>query len=329
MWPVFPEAAGNAAGKYLPKVRVLDGRSLDGHLAKDRLDPYNTQDGTGDHHGVDVEGVHYHAPETAKYVLLGRRGTTGRIDLHPMALDLLPDADRVFFVLEGALKNDAVLSAGEAVFSVPSITLWNPKELQWFAETFLLGKVVYVVPDADWVKNPAVDRQALYVRETIRSAGLRAHIAAPPTDRLHEGVKGVDDYLGFGAGSLEGLIVRGREAPEPVLSWAMAQPWSSTALRVLTGLSLHGGTDGVVSVPMDTLMRMTGVPKKERLPGVLERYASAYDIEGSLDTATRTYRNTQTGGTVKITDWVQRPTITVRPEYRATENATTLADHKP
>lgn len=71
-------------------------------------------------------------------------------------------------MLEGTLKNDAVLSRGEAVFSVPSVTLWDYRELQAFTRTFLEGKTIFIVPDADWFENSPVDRHARLVRSLIR-----------------------------------------------------------------------------------------------------------------------------------------------------------------
>jgi hypothetical protein len=167
-WPVFPEEAGSAAGKYLPRALVLKGLSRVQHVGKA-------------HDGVNVNGVHVHEPEAAKYILLG---DNRRIDVHPWAMRFLPRARRVFFVLEGTLKNDAVLSAGEAVFSVPSVTLWDPRELGRFAQRYLQNKVVFIVPDADWHMNPAVYRQALLVRSCIRRQGVEAHVAAPPITRV-------------------------------------------------------------------------------------------------------------------------------------------------
>ena len=158
----------------------------------------------------------------AKYVFLPG-SVEDRIDLHPRSAALLADADRVFFALEGALKNDAILSAGEAVFSVPSVTLWKPEELQRFAKDFLAGKTVFVVPDADWIGNPMVDWQALLVRTYLREAlgDALVHIAAPPVEFFHDtGEKGVDDWLGtYGrewaqrnavTAGIDGLVIRAR-----------------------------------------------------------------------------------------------------------------------
>jgi hypothetical protein len=329
-WPVFPEAAGRAAGKALPRVRVLQNETLEAHLRK-AGDPYDPVTGNGDHDGVDIDGVHPHAPSTAKYVLLGKDGRNSRIDLHPMALDLLLSADRVFFALEGTLKNDAILSAGEAVFSVPSVTLWDKSELQRFAREHLVGKQVIVVPDADWFTNPQVDRQALYVRQAIRAAYVEAHIAAPPTDRLHLGVKGVDDFLGFGGGTLDRLVVRGREAPDSILShslyhWSKGQVYPRVARRALEGMSLHADEHGRLAVPMGTLGRIVGT-RKLRLVEMLERHADsgAFEIEGSLAVANMRIR-TKNGSWITATDWANTPTIIVAPEYRSTETTRLLGD---
>lgn len=337
-WPVFPEPAGNAAGKHLPKTRVLLGDTLEAHIRKGRSRmPYDPATGEGDHHGIDVEGVHRHAPSEAKYVLLGDDGANSRIDLHPWALEMLPHAERVFFVLEGTLKNDAVLSAGEAVFSVPSVTLWDSRELSRFAETFLVGKTVIVVPDADWFLNPAVDRQALYVRETLRSvAGLQAHIAAPPIEGLEHGIKGVDDFLGIGGGTIPQLVVRGREAPmwgsggvkrpggSGIFFWGSIQAYPDTALKALKGLSLHADADGRVRAPMATLARIMGT-RKGRLLDMLRRYTenpvgwAAFEIEGSLEVAEMRVRDRKNSRWLRLYDWAQKPTIIVRPEYRSSE----------
>jgi hypothetical protein len=315
--PVFPEEAGKAAGKKLPKLRVLTGLERDQHVDRAKsAEPYDPETGIGDHHGVNVDFVHPHAPEAAKYVLFGNKkkgdpADNTRIDVHPWALKLLPESRRVFFVLEGTLKNDAVLSTGEAVFSVPSVTLWDPRELRRFAQQFLQDKIVFIVPDADWYLNPAVDRQALLVRSVIRREGISAHIAAPPIEGLKDGIKGVDDFLGFGEGAIAGLIVRGREAPiDRIMDFALR----STSRRrrrtrfALEGLSLHAGSNGRFDVPMGTLARFMGT-RKPSVVEVIEDLAGAVDVEGSLETKIEEWRE------AKVMDWVERPSIIIKPEF--------------
>jgi hypothetical protein len=208
-WPVFPPEAGAAAGKYLPRKFVKTPEQAEDHIRVR-------------HGGVNVEVVHRDDKEPAKYVFPPGLNVK-RIELHPMATELLAKAERVFFVLEGSLKNDAVLSAGGAVFNVASVTLWDPGELDRFARAYLRGKVVIVVPDADWFDNDFVDRQALHVRTALRHLGIDAYIAAPPIEfmKIVDGKKkdqGVDDFLGAGY-LLDDLIVRGKEAGRGVYQW--------------------------------------------------------------------------------------------------------------
>lgn len=101
-----------------------------------------------------------------------------RLDMHPDATVLLPNARRVFFSIEGVLKADALLSRDEAVFAVPSVTLWDAPELEEFAELYLIGKTAYIVPDSDWASNMQVSAQAFECRERLRSYGIDAHVAA-------------------------------------------------------------------------------------------------------------------------------------------------------
>lgn len=224
-WPRTP----NGKALLHQYVLSLDNEGVQNHIAKH-------------HGGVNTQEVHRHASSPAKYLFLPG-SEEARIDLHPRAARMLSDADRVFLVLEGVLKNDAVLSADECVFSVPSVTLWRkqneilPEELWRFAKEHLEGKMVFVVPDADWIDNPMVDWQALLVRTYLREAlgeGLAlgdhlVHIAAPPVEFFHamkrEGIsdsaKGVDDWLGTlgrqwatkngTIPGIDGLVIRGKE----------------------------------------------------------------------------------------------------------------------
>jgi hypothetical protein len=305
-WPVFPPEAGKAAGKGLPRKFVLPEERADGHIRRA-------------HDGVNVEVVHMHEPEEAKYVLLGD-GANKRIDLHPLSAALLPEADRVFFVLEGALKNDAVLSAGEAVFSVPSVTLWDLSELRRFVP-LLRGKTIIVVPDSDWEANPLVGQQALFVRTALRHFALDAYIAAPPVEFYEaEGEKGVDDWLGRG-GTLEGLVLHGREVPEAVTQWIA---WF-TELRnmrlqyALEGLSLHADDAGRHLRSLGALARIMGMQKRD-VPRALEDLNEAVVVHGSTETEVKIWNG------VKIMEWKERPIMEVREEFRATETARRVLD---
>src|SRR5262249_5444907 len=122
-----------------------------------------------------------------------------RLDMNPAAVELARPASHLYFCLEGCIKADAILSAGGAVFSVPSVSMWDCDELPAFAAEYLQGVDVVIVCDADWVANPEVWKQALLCRSRLRSlAGVgRVCIAAPPVTGLPD-LKGVDDYLGKG-----------------------------------------------------------------------------------------------------------------------------------
>src|SRR5262249_31462343 len=129
----------------------------------------------------------------------------------PLARRLLPQAEVVFFILEGTPKTDAVLSAGGVAFGVPSVTCWNTHELCTFAHRHLQGKTVLIVPDADWGINWPGDCQAPKIRTLVRGRGIDAHVCAPPHD-AKPFYKGVDDHLGAGK-SLGELGIEGREPP--------------------------------------------------------------------------------------------------------------------
>ena len=74
--------------------------------------------------GGDLDREHRHENE-AKYLL--PPGPYGkRWDTHPRCTpDRFLSAERVFLHLEGTLKLDALVSAGEVGIDVPSVTLWN------------------------------------------------------------------------------------------------------------------------------------------------------------------------------------------------------------
>jgi len=120
------------------------------------------------HHGVPVAGPHEHTRKAKDR----EHGIARRLDVHPDAVPLLLSAGRVFFVIEGCIKADAVLSRGEAVFSVPSVTLWKAPELEAFAERYLKEKTVFIVADADAVMKPEVMTQAKLCRSFLHRRGV-------------------------------------------------------------------------------------------------------------------------------------------------------------
>jgi len=243
-----------------------------------------------------------------------------RIDVHPLALPLFEKAERVFFGIEGCLKADAILSQGEAVFSVPSVTLWDALELEEFVLRYLWGKTVIIVPDMDWHGNPAVITQAFLCRSFLRRFDyLKAHIAAPP----HEaGYKGVDDFLGAG-GSLDDLVVIDRETPFDLIEFTVKTNGrvigGSRSRRVdrirrdtevLESLAIHADTEGVFQSPLRTAARIMDVDVKRvaRSVTALEEIG-AIEIDGRL--------NTRRGYWSGQLEWNNAPRIIIRQDIRA------------
>jgi hypothetical protein len=125
------------------------------------------------------------------------RSLAKRIDVHPFAVERFETAERVYFGIEGCIKADAILTAiletGEpaTVFSVPSVTLWDARELKRFAMKYLAGKIVIIVPDSDWHENPGVYTQAMLCRQYLRHrCRVEAHVEAPGRRRRQEAGRG-------------------------------------------------------------------------------------------------------------------------------------------
>jgi hypothetical protein len=275
------------------------------------------------HGGNNVQTVHLDE-NWAKYVFPPGDGAK-RLDLHPQAWARFVNASRVFFVIEGCIKADAVLSAGEAVFSVPSVTLWNAPELRGFTR-FLKGKAVYIVPDADWIKNGAVITQAMFCRTYLRRRSLEAHVAAPP---IETGQKGIDDFLGSG-GTMDDLTVLERETPFGLAEW-LAERGRLRKDRVvrdaemLQGLVTHAGPEGVYSGPLNSVARAIGTNRMRASRSIQSlQELGAVEIEGSLETRHRYYDRKDK--TWKGLDWTDRPTIRVHADLRAKDTLRRLGD---
>jgi hypothetical protein len=136
-----------------------------------------------------------------------------RLDLHPRSLGMLPDAEVVFFSIEGSIKADAILSAGGCSFAVPSVGMWSAPELEDFARGYLSGKRVVVVPDADWAVNPMVSVQAFSCAMALNRWGAIAAVGASPRE------KGIDDYLAAG-GTLGEMKIEVRRERDEFRRWA-------------------------------------------------------------------------------------------------------------
>lgn len=189
----------------------------------------------------------------AKY-LFTKDSETARIDVNPdkqNIKNLVDGKGRIYFAMEGSIKNDAVLAAVRredptaAVVNVPSVTLWHNKsanegEIQWFARTHGKNRQIILIPDADGVNNVNVMRQATALASALKTGGAKqVLVAAPPvkhgtkfvidpvklpsTDSKGHAVfderKGIDDHLGAGRGTL-GQLAYQTDAKIPKFSLA-------------------------------------------------------------------------------------------------------------
>lgn len=265
------------------------------------------------HGGASVAGPHSH--EIRVKDPLGAP-MARRIDVHPLAVGPLLDSPVVFFVIEGCIKADAVLADGGAVFSVPSVSLWEADELAGFADAYLADKTVIIVPDADWHENDAVISHARMCQNSLRRLGVpRTHIAAPPPTFNGKKTKGVDDFIGAG-GHLEDLRVIDCEPPEALAGLThgrtLRRDRAHRDAEVMVALSTYTGPDGRFSAPLRTLARVLGanVMSVSRAIGDLQEWG-AVEVSGDL--------STRRGWFTRQYDWTERPEIIVAPELRSVE----------
>lgn len=268
------------------------------------------------HEGHDVAGVHTHevrvpdpdAPAMAK-----------RLDVHPMAVQKIIDEPVVFFVIEGCIKADAVLAAGAAVFSVPSVSLWACDELKRFAIDYLRDKVVVIVPDADWTSNDAVINQARMCQAALYRLDVpEIHVAAPPPTLGDRATKGVDDFIGAG-GHLEDLLVIDSEPPEAIHDYVLQMGVRRDRARrdeaVIWALSTYTGPNGKFAAPLRTLARLMGMGEMSVSRSIRDlEDVGALTVDGdvTLDNIARDYFSRQR-------DWKARPTIILAPELRSAD----------
>jgi hypothetical protein len=294
-----------ATGQPLSPRHTHSARAMEKHIEK-------TKGLTHPHCGVNRDDVHEHSHE-AKYLFPPRPwisktatwvdadGATQtrtsrfkdrrvnyakRIDVHPSALPLVRERSRVFFVIEGCLKADAILTQGEAVFSVPSVSLWDASELPAFAAEYLLGKFVVIVPDADWKSNGAVVTFARLARTFLMRLGVEAVVAAPPTcdqQGLHAecvpGEKckrnGVDDFLAAG-GAVDDLVVLGREKPGGLVGYPPPTKYTLEPIHM-------GHLPGWVKENLLMRQRLDGINRAVRtLDGLAEHVDADGNFNGTL-----------------------------------------------
>jgi hypothetical protein len=152
------------------------------------------------HGGKVVWDEHYHA-HRAKYLYPPKPLRAARLDIHPLAWPLLEAGGPVvYFVMEGILKNDSVLSVGideggqggTPVVNCGSVTLWDDPDLAAFTRTYLSRfDTVVVVPDSDWATTPEegarilgnfrVEQEAFDLSRVLERYGAKhTVVAAPP-----------------------------------------------------------------------------------------------------------------------------------------------------
>lgn len=270
------------------------------------------------------------------------------IDVNPIAERFLPEAEVVFFGIEGSFKGCSMLSAilradaRASVVSVPSVSLWNCPELEQFTKLYLLNKVVVIVPDADWKKaahkHPHVENQARMFQGRLLNLGVaQVHIAAPPLGGDNkplpcwnerkgkmEELKGVDDFLGLGNGTLHELSVIDRDPPEGIEELIMAhsdaigRKYYAKGIRTLANatrqLACFASEYGVIAstpdgnIPYNTFAKVMGVWPQDVL-----RYLDTLEEIGVITIK----------GSKKIekglfgVDWQKRPHLELTPEFRA------------
>jgi hypothetical protein len=297
------------------------------------------------HNGGDLVGPHTHTYRVNDPAV----NYAARLDMHPLAVERVRDAEVVYLGIEGCLKADAILTAiietGEkaTVVSVPSVTLWGTPydDLERFARAHLKDKHTVIVPDADWADKPEVYTQAMFcrsfLRNGIRGLKLSAHVAAPPRE---SGQKGVDDYLGAG-GTLDELDVIDREPAPGIDKWVEEQQWPadwqpktrSAAIMMLDALALHAGRrekegDGELFRSLGAFARIFRVSEKEvrRTQDELEELG-AIEIEGKRDVTEETWHEGKrfppgkwySGRFISGLDYVDRPIIRLKEDLRAGE----------
>jgi hypothetical protein len=258
-----------------------------------------------------------------------------RLDVHPGAVPLLHRAHanhgRVFFALEGCLKADAILSAGEAVFSVPSVTLWDAPELEDFAKAWLKGTTVIIVADSDWESNDAVIAQALNCRTVLRRyIGEDVHVAAPPGLSAPGHAKdckhckmGVDDFLGSYSGKIDDLLMVDRDAPPRLAEFWRHRPRQDALAvdtEVMHWLALIADGNGEVRSGAQTIAKSTGHGVR-RVNRSINRLIGCGAITVNMERVELARKFIPRAGGrgfySRREEWKDRPTISIDPKLRA------------
>lgn len=248
-----------------------------------------------------------------KYAFPPGEGSASRMEAHqdPQNIKNLTEGNgRVYFVMEGQIKADAVLSQVKkedpkaAVVSVPSVTAWNEKEVAWATDKYFKGRDVVLIPDADGVTNDAVVKQAKTLQGRMLNGGAgTVTVASPPLIKnkrgqlevediwyptgVKDGRKGVDDHIGLGKGTLGDLTFN--DTPRP--KFDLSKETGTKKLRsnsvknaetTLEALSDLAGENGTGRISKKAISKTTGLPESSVHDALktLEKkgYIKRYDI---------------------------------------------------
>lgn len=179
-----------------------------------------------------LDGPHHHIAQSRYLLPPGPYGQ--RWDTHPHCTgDRFLAAERVFLHLEGVIKGDALVSAGELALDVPAVLMWerSPRieddepsfdypsttgfweafrpvsqrdDLLQFLESYVKAPVI-VVCDSDWHHNAEVATSAFCLRDWVRASGLDCAVAAPPEGEwLFNDRRGNPVYKKLGSDDFQG-----------------------------------------------------------------------------------------------------------------------------
>jgi hypothetical protein len=231
-------------------------------------------------------------------------------------------AEVVFFVIEGCMKADSILAKGAAVFSVPSVSLWDCPELKRFTETYLNDKEVVIVPDADWAQKEQVISQTRLCHATLSRFGVgTVHIAAPPVDENGKPTrgKGVDDFLGKeGRGDLGELQTvdyvmspETLEAIDRLVVQHCTRPDQATRnATVLESMAIFAGPTGVLPSSLGMVGRAMGLDRRRVGEAIKQlKIWGALTYDGDL-----AERRGYWSGKL---EWPDAPPIIIAEQYRA------------
>jgi len=129
---------------------------------------------------------------TIKYLQPKRSGV--RIYFPLAVLDAVLHSNEPLYVIEGEKKSLAVAQLGLPAVGLCGIEGWHAarsKDLHPdLDDVGLAGRVVKVIPDADYRTNPAVHDAVHGLARALSARGATAYLVHVP-----DGFKGIDDYL--------------------------------------------------------------------------------------------------------------------------------------